>query len=73
MYDFIFWVLVVGYFTICYYLPDIFGGERDPECLMRTGFANAMFGWVIATLIALSHLGFVIGYKCKEGAATRNA
>ena len=37
----------IGYLTLCYFLPDIFNGERDPDCTMNTALANAMFGWVL--------------------------
>ena len=31
---------------------------------MRTGFANAMFGWILCGAFAIQHLCFVIGYHC---------
>lgn len=39
--------LVIVLLTIFYYMPDIFGGERDPDCTMKTAYSNAMFGWVL--------------------------
>lgn len=32
VYEMIFSGLVIVYLTICYYLPDIFGGARNAEC-----------------------------------------
>jgi len=58
--------MVIGYFTFCWYMPEIFGGERHPDCLMRAGYANAMFGWCIIGPTALLHLGFIVGFFIKK-------
>ena len=47
-----------------YYLPDIFGGERDPLCSMNVALSNAMFGWVLVGLQAFTHLCFILRYLC---------
>ena len=62
--------LLVFALTIAYFLPNIFGGERDPECTMRTGFANAMFGWVLSGAQAIVHLCFILRYLCKESSSS---
>jgi hypothetical protein len=42
------WSLIgMLYFTFCYFMPDIFGGERNPDCSANTALATAMFGWVV--------------------------
>ena len=72
MTDFIYFGCICLYFTFCYFMPDIFGAERDPECTMRTAFSNAMFGWVLVGGQALIHLIFIVGFviKSRSGSST---
>ena len=37
---------------------------------MRTGFANAMFGWVLSGTQAVVHLCFILRYLCKESSSS---
>lgn len=60
-------MIIIAFLTFSYYMPSIFGGERSENCQMRTGFANAMFGWVLCGAFAVMHLAFIIGYHCKKG------
>ena len=57
--------IAVGYFTICYFLPAIFGDERDSDCTMNTALSNALFGWVLVGAQFLCHLVFIIIYAVK--------
>lgn len=66
-------LLVVGYLTVCYFLPNIIGGERNADCTMRTGFANAMFGWCISAPLGVLHLGFIIGFAIKKRSSSNVA
>ena len=58
--------MIITWYTVCYFLPDILGGERDSKCTMRTAFANGMFAWVLAGSVAVIHLCFILGYACKS-------
>ena len=40
-------VIGILYFTVCYYLPSIFGGDRNVDCSANTALAVGMFGWVV--------------------------
>lgn len=62
--------MLILWFTVIYFLPDILGGEREADCTMRTAFANAMFGWVICGSMAAMHLCFILGYLCKSATST---
>ena len=64
--DFVTQSLIILYFTICYFLPSIFGGSRDAECTMRTDLAIAMFGWVLCGLQASLDFLFISSYLCKK-------
>ena len=68
--DFLWFSCLTAYYFVCYYLPDIFGGERDPNCKMRTAFANAMFGWTLTLPQAVFHLCFIIGFAIKKRSTT---
>ena len=63
--DFIYYAAISLYFTFVYFMPDIFGSERNFDCTMNTALANAMFGWVLVGGQAVIHLIFVLGYLCK--------
>ena len=64
--DFVFQCMVILYFTICYFLPSIFGGSRHAECTMRTDLAIGMFGWVFGGLQASLNFLFISMYICKK-------
>ena len=40
---------------------------------MRTGFANAMFGWCISGPLALCHFGFIVGFAIKKHSSNNMA
>ena len=57
---------IIAWFTILYFAPKIFGGERDEECTMNIAFANGMFAWVNGGLIVSLYMYFIIGYIIKS-------
>ena len=62
---------IIAFLTFSYFMPDIFGGSRSENCDMRTGFTNAMFGWIICGLHTVVHLTFILGYQCKKGGSSQ--
>ena len=44
----------------------MFGLSRSPECEMKTGYANAMFGMVVIGTQAFIRIVFLLGYLCKR-------
>ena len=46
--------------------PTLFGLSRSPECEMKTGYANAMFGMVVIGTQAFIRIVFLLGYLCKR-------
>lgn len=69
VYEMTFSALVIVYLTICYYLPDIFGGARNAECQADTAYAVGMFGWVIVGAQVGVHLIYIVLYLCKENSS----
>lgn len=64
--DFIYFGCISLYFTFIYFMPEIFGSERNANCTMNTALANAMFGWVLVGGQAVIHLVFILGFLCKQ-------
>ena len=52
--------------TFFYFMPAIFGGERNAECEMNTALANAMFGWVLLGCEAVILIGWIAAYAWKR-------
>lgn len=59
-------VSLLAALTFAYYIPEIFGGERDPECKMNTQLSNSMYAWAVAGPLFVMTLGFLIAYGCKK-------
>ena len=68
--DAIWYSFLITYLCVCYFVPSIFGLTRSPECEMRTGYTNAMFGMVVLGSQAFIRILFLIGYLCKRVAST---
>ena len=68
--DAVWYGFLIAYLSICYYSTSLFGLTRSPECEMRTGFANAMFGIVLIGPQALIRLVFLLGYLCKRATSS---
>ena len=58
--------IIIAYLCVCYFVPTIFGATRDPECTMRTGYANAMFGMIVIGASVLLKFTFVLIYAFKR-------
>ena len=52
--------------TIIYFLPNLFGGERNPDCKMNAALANGMFAWVVLGADLLLSVIFFISYACNK-------
>lgn len=60
--DAFFNAILILYLVGCYYLNAGFMGERNPECLMRTALANAMFGEIVLGASLLIRVAFLVGF-----------
>ena len=58
--------LFIGYLCLCYYLPPMGEWERNPNCKMNCGYANAMFAIFVVGPALLLRILFLIGYLCKK-------
>ena len=68
----LFWLtLVITYLCYAYYAPTVFGRERNPECEMKTAYANAMFAIYVLGAHVINRLVFLLGYCCNSGSAGR--
>ena len=68
--DTVWYGVLIAYLSICYYATSLFGLTRSPECEMRTGYANAMFGIVVIGAQALIRVVFLLGYLCKRATSS---
>ena len=57
---------VITYLCVCYFSPSILGLERNPECEMNAGYANAMFGMVVMGASLLIKIGYIVGFMIKR-------
>ena len=64
--DAIWYSILITYLCICYFVPTLFGLSRSPECEMKTGYANAMFGMVVIGTQAIIRILFLLGYLFKR-------
>ena len=64
--DAIWYSILITYLCICYFVPTLFGLSRSPECEMKTGYANAMFGIVVIGTQAFIRILFLLGYLFKR-------
>ena len=58
--------IYIAALTFFYFMPAIFGGERNDECKMNTALANGMFGWVLLGCECLIYIGWIIAYAWKR-------
>ena len=59
-------LVAITYFTIVYFLPNLLGGSRNSNCHMDVAFANAMFGWVVLGVNAITSVIFCLVFKIKK-------
>ena len=64
--DAVWYCILITYLCMCYFVPTLFGLSRSPECEMKTGYANAMFGMVVIGTQAFIRIVFLLGYLCKR-------
>ena len=62
-------VIGILYFTVCYYLPNIFGGDRNVDCSANTALAVGMFGWAVIGSQLFVHILFILAFGCKKASA----
>ena len=48
--------------TVFYLMPDVFDGERNPECTMKAALSYATFAWVLIAALALIDIAWLISY-----------
>jgi hypothetical protein len=48
--------LTIIYFLIILFLPEMVGGERDPDCKFNMVFANCCFAFILVGLIFLTNI-----------------
>eukprot|EP00354_Favella_ehrenbergii_P003458 CAMPEP_0170467698 /NCGR_PEP_ID=MMETSP0123-20130129/11186_1 /TAXON_ID=182087 /ORGANISM="Favella ehrenbergii, Strain Fehren 1" /LENGTH=196 /DNA_ID=CAMNT_0010734143 /DNA_START=45 /DNA_END=635 /DNA_ORIENTATION=+ len=59
-------ILYIIVLTLAYFLPAIFGGDRDVDCQMNTALANGMFGWVLFGLDAMTSVIWISVFAIKR-------
>ena len=64
--DSIWYSILISYFCVCYFVPNLLGATRSEECEMKTGLANALFGIVVIGTQLFIRIAFLLGYLCKR-------